>query len=151
MNYKYIEGDSFIDERGKLSFVNNFKLKNVNRFYQVENHKKNYVRAWHGHKYEEKYVFVNNGTFKIGIVEIEESDFSLIPEDLSKKYSPKIFIMSSEKPAILHIPRLTFNGFMNLTDNGIITFFSTKDLKNSVDDDFILKFDVWNIWDQKYF
>ena len=49
MNYKYIEGDSFIDERGKLSFVNNFKLKNVNRFYQVENHKKNYVRAWHGH------------------------------------------------------------------------------------------------------
>jgi len=59
--------------------------------------------------------------------------------------------MSSEKPAILHIPRLTFNGFMNLTDNGIITFFSTKDLKNSVDDDFRLKFDVWNIWDQKYF
>ena len=45
-----INGDNFVDERGVLSFVNDFDFDKIKRFYQISNHKKNYIRAWHGHK-----------------------------------------------------------------------------------------------------
>ena len=37
-------------------FVNDFNFENVKRFYQVENHRQGFIRAWHGHKKEGKYI-----------------------------------------------------------------------------------------------
>ena len=51
-----IEGGLAVDDRGIVSFVNDFDFAGVKRFYMVSNHKAGFVRAWHAHKHEAKYV-----------------------------------------------------------------------------------------------
>ena len=133
-----ISGDLFADERGTLRFINDFDFKNVKRFYQVENHKQGYIRAWHGHKKENKYVYVASGSALVGVVDLET-------EEIQK------FILSSSKPRILWIPANTANGFMNLEENTKIIFFSSSTLEESKKDDLRFPYDKWNIWDIKYF
>jgi len=133
-----IAGDVHIDERGTLRFVNNFDLKGIKRFYQVENHRLGFVRAWHGHKREEKYLYVVSGSVYVGVVD-------LATEKVER------FVLSSEKPRILHIPKNTAHGFMNLTGNTKIIFFSTATLAESKKDDLRFPWDKWNIWDITYY
>ena len=38
-------GGQAVDDRGTVSFVNDFDFNNVKRFYQVENHRRGFIRA----------------------------------------------------------------------------------------------------------
>lgn len=53
-----LKGGLAVDDRGTVSFVNDFNFADVKRFYIVENHKQGFVRAWHAHRNESKYVMV---------------------------------------------------------------------------------------------
>ena len=68
---KLMLGGIAVDDRGSVRFVNDFNFENVKRFYQVENHRQGFIRAWHGHKKEGKYVYVATGTALIGVVNME--------------------------------------------------------------------------------
>ncbi len=133
-----ISGDAYIDERGTIRFVNDFDFKNVKRFYQVENHRPGFVRAWHGHKHENKYMYVASGSAYVGVVD-------LATEEMQK------FILSAEKPRILWIPANTAHGFMTLEENTKIIFFSSSTLEESKKDDLRFPYDKWNIWDIKFY
>lgn len=137
MTFKRLEGNVFADDRGFLRFVNDFNFENVKRFYQVENHKKGFIRAWHGHKKEGKYVYVAKGTALIGAVDMET-------ESVSK------FVLSSQKPSILYIPPGFANGFKNLEDDTIIMFFSTSTIEETKGDDIRFEWNKWNIWEDDY-
>jgi len=52
MSFKNFKGAVFSDDRGFLRFVNDFDFSDVKRFYQVENHKKGFIRAWHDRDWE---------------------------------------------------------------------------------------------------
>ena len=52
---KIVNADVAIDGRGELLFCNDFNMSNIKRFYQIKNFKNPFVRAWHGHKFEDKY------------------------------------------------------------------------------------------------
>lgn len=132
MTFKF-EGNSFTDDRGVLRFVNSFDFSNVKRFYQVENHSKGFIRAWHGHLKEEKYVYVVKGTALFGVCDLDEN------MNLGK---PEKHVLSSEKPVILHIPKSKANGFKTLTENTIILFFSSTTLEESQGDDYRFRHDV---------
>lgn len=134
---KLISGDIRIDDRGSVSFVNEFDFKNVKRFYMVENHHQDFIRAWHGHKKEGKYVLVSCGTALIGTVNMES-------DKLDK------FILSAKKPCILWIPPGYANGFKNLEKNTKIIFFSTSTLEESKDDDIRFPYDKWDIWSEDF-
>jgi len=71
---KILNGGIFVDDRGPIRFVNDFDFKNVKRFYQVENHERGFIRAWHGHKKEGKYVYVARGSAWIGVINMETLD-----------------------------------------------------------------------------
>jgi dTDP-4-dehydrorhamnose 3,5-epimerase len=114
-NIKIINGGISIDDRGSVSFVNDFNFENVKRFYQVSNHSKNFIRAWHGHKKEGKYVFVSTGTAIIGVVNMETEEITKV-------------VLSSKLPKILWIPSGNYNGFKTLEDNTTVLFFSTSTL-----------------------
>ncbi|HBV01216.1 MAG TPA: sugar epimerase [Candidatus Taylorbacteria bacterium] len=135
---RLIKGDTHIDERGTLRFINGFDLAGVKRFYQVENHRAHFIRAWHGHKREQKYMYVASGSVYVGVV------------DLKTKEIQK-FILSAEKPSILEIPGNTAHGFMNLSEHTKIIFFSTATLEESKKDDLRFPWDKWNIWDIKFY
>lgn len=139
METKLINGNISIDDRGSVSFVNDFMFENVKRFYQVQNHNINYIRAWHGHYKEGKYVYVASGTALIGVVKLD-----------SIESIPSKFIISSRKPQILWIPPGHANGFKNLEENTIIQFFSTTTLQESVNDDLRFEYNKWDIWGENY-
>jgi len=132
-----IKGGISVDDRGNLKFINDFNFANVKRFYQVENHNINFIRAWHGHNNEGKYVYVSSGTALIGAVSLET-------EEISK------FVLSSKSPSVLWIPPGYANGFKNLEQNTSIMFFSTSSLEESHGDDIRFDYDKWNIWNEEY-
>lgn len=134
-----ITGDVFVDDRGELRFINDFNFEGVKRFYQVENHCKNFVRAWHGHRKEAKHVYVASGSALVGVVKMDEEDAE-----------PFKCILSASKPRVLYIPSGYANGFMNLEDNTIIQFFSSTTLEESKDDDIRFPYNKWNIWGIEY-
>lgn len=134
---KKIEGSVFVDDRGSLRFVNDFNFENVKRFYQVENHEQGYVRAWHGHKKEGKYVYVPRGSVWVGVIDMDT-------EEVEKH------VLSSDKPQILFIPPNKYNGFQTLTDDAIIMFFSTVTMEEAKGDDFRLPYDKFQIFNKEY-
>jgi dTDP-4-dehydrorhamnose 3,5-epimerase len=144
-----ISGNIAIDDRGSLRFINDFNFEGVKRFYQVQNHCKNFIRAWHGHIKEAKYVYVVKGSILFGAVPMPSNSHS---DELGQniKQEPKKYILSSDKPSILYVPPNHANGFMTLTDNAIVQFFSTSTLEESKGDDIRFSYDTWNIWNVEY-
>jgi dTDP-4-dehydrorhamnose 3,5-epimerase len=134
---KLINGGVSVDDRGSVRFVNDFNFNGVKRFYQVENHSKGFIRAWHGHKKEGKYVYVVNGSALVGIVNMET-------EEVNK------FVLSSQTPKVLWIPPGYFNGFKSLEEGTKIIFFSTSTLEESLGDDIRIPHDKWDIWSEDY-
>ena len=126
---KYFTGGLAVDDRGSVSFVNDFNFNNVKRFYTVENHKRDFTRAWHAHKKEAKYVMVIKGSAIVGAVKIDDWD------NPSKTTEVNRFILSEKNPSILYIPNGFANGFKSLTDDTKIVFFSTSTLEDSLGDD----------------
>jgi len=130
-------GGISVDDRGSVRFVNDFNFKEVKRFYHVENHRQDFIRAWHGHKKEGKYIYVTSGTILVGIVNMEN-------ENISKH------ILSAKQPKILYISPNNFNGFKTLENNTSVLFFSTLTLEESLEDDIRMPYDKWNIWQEDY-
>jgi len=133
-----ISGDLVVDDRGTVKFVNDFDFKNVKRFYEVENHQRGFIRAWHGHKKEDKYVYVVQGSALVGVVNLKT-------EEVQK------FILSANKPRILWIPANSANGFMSLEENTKVIFFSSSTFEESKNDDIRFPYDKWNIWNIDYY
>lgn len=153
MSTKLIDGGVAVDDRGSVRFVNDFDFTDVKRFYQVENHQQGFIRAWHAHSKEGKYVYVPRGSAIIGAVRIEKrgpvdgvaDDALLVPEG-----EPEAYVVSSYRPKVLWIPPGYANGFMNLESDTILQFFSTSTLEDSLNDDIRFPYDQWDIWDIKY-
>jgi dTDP-4-dehydrorhamnose 3,5-epimerase len=140
---RVITGAAHVDDRGVVTFVNDFDFARVKRFYMVENHSVGLVRAWHAHRFEEKYVLVAQGVALVAAVKITDWDNPAVPEKVDR------FVLSAHKPAVLHIPAGYANGFKSLTPDTKILFFSTSSLEESMKDDIRWPPDrfgpVWNV------
>lgn len=137
---KIIEGGLSIDDRGQVAFVNDFDFSDVKRFYIVSNHRAGFVRAWHAHRKEGKYVLVTKGAALVGAVEIDNF------KKPSKKARVHRFVLSAKSPKLLYIPAGYANGFMSLTPDTQVIFYSTSTLKDSEGDDIRYPSRYWNIW-----
>ena len=136
-----IEGGLAADDRGEVGFVNDFDFSGVKRFYTVTNHKPCFVRAWHAHRHEAKYVTVLRGAAIIGAVKIDDWEN---PSQDSKVYR---YVLSSHKPSVVYIPAGYANGFMSLTEDTLLVFFSTATLEESRGDDVRYDARYWDIWE----
>jgi len=136
-----MQGGLGIDDRGEVGFVNEFAFTGVKRFYTVKNHKQGFIRAWHAHRLESKYVTVVQGAAVIGAVKIDNWD------NPSKNLHVQRFVLSSANPGVVFIPSGHANGFMSLTADTILVFFSTSALEESKGDDIRYDAYYWNPWD----
>ena len=128
------------DDRGELGFVNDFRFEGVKRFYTVANYRQGFIRAWHGHKREAKYVTAVSGAAVVGAVRIDNWD------EPSRDLAVDRFVLSSHKPSVLYIPSGFANGFMSLTPDLKLMFFYTSSLDESQGDDFRFDARYWDIW-----
>jgi len=137
----FFESNSSCDERGTVSFTNNLNLQKAVRTYKVENSQLKTVRAWHGHKVEEKWVNVEQGEFLVCVVKVD--DFT----SPSKNSEIQTYNMSP-KDGFLYIPPNFANGAMNLTEDNAIRYYSSSTLEESLNDDFRFESDYWDPWSQ---
>jgi dTDP-4-dehydrorhamnose 3,5-epimerase len=141
-----IKGGLAVDDRGTLRFVNDFKFDGVKRFYMVENHQQGFIRAWHGHAKEAKYVFVVSGSALLVAVPLEAASKNTPLEAFYKT------VLSDSSPAILKIPGGYYNAFKTLTPNCRVMFFSDATIDQSMNDDLRLAYEAVNtdVWEIKY-
>lgn len=135
-----MEGGLIVDDRGSVSFVNEFRFEGINRFYIIANHTVGFVRAWHAHRRESKYVMALAGAAIVAAVGIDNW------ESPSKDLPIHRYVLSAQTPAILYIPAGFANGCMTLTDGARLLFFSTSSLEESMEDDIRYDAYYWDAW-----
>ncbi len=143
-NPSLIDGDSFYDQRGSVSFINNLDLINIKRFYIVENHQQNFVRAWHAHKFEQKVFICIEGAAQISAVKVNNF------ENPSKDMEIFNFFLSEKKMQCVFIPKGYANGSMSLIKKTRLLIFSDSSLKESLNDDYRFPYDFWDNWNIKF-
>jgi dTDP-4-dehydrorhamnose 3,5-epimerase-like enzyme len=139
---KLIDGGIFQDERGTLRFVNDFNFSDVKRFYQIENSSFDIVRAWQGHKVENKYFFVTSGSFIVCCVNINDWD------NPSPDLPVEKIVLTANDSSILMIPAGYANGFKALEGGSKLIVFSSNTLEEANDDDYRFDADMWVNWEE---
>ena len=114
---KIIKGGSHTDFRGRISFVNDFKLEGVNRFYTIHHPDTSIVRAWQGHTQESKYYYPVKGSWIIAWVKMEFDK----PEE---EWEAEIIKLKATDNKLIYLPPGYANGFKALEKGSIIIGFS---------------------------
>lgn len=140
LNPILIEGAVAVDDRGEVGFVNDFDFAGVRRFYTIRNHRRGFIRAWHAHRMEAKYITVLEGSAVVGVVKIENFEKPAADATVGR------YVLSSRRPTVLYIPAGYANGFMSLTDDARLLFYSTSTLAESQSDDIRYDARYWDIW-----
>jgi dTDP-4-dehydrorhamnose 3,5-epimerase-like enzyme len=142
MQPQIIQGGSFTDERGTLSFVNDFAFKDVKRFYCINHPDARIVRAWQGHKIEHKYFYVAAGSFAIGWVKID--DWENPSPDLIAEHT----VLTDKNPVIFSLPSGYANGIKALQENSALIIYSNLTTEESANDRWSFEANRWINWQQ---
>jgi dTDP-4-dehydrorhamnose 3,5-epimerase len=124
------KGGKFEDHRGEIRFVNEENPGNYRRFYIITHPDTTIVRAWQGHKKEEKSFYVTQGSFVIAVVNPVNFE---IPDD---DESPEFFILNTGNHYFLRVPGGCYTGIKALSPNSTLLVLSSLDLSESKLDDY---------------
>lgn len=139
-----INGGIHIDEQGEIYHVNDFNFSDVKRFYIVSNKSTAIIRAWQGHKVEQKYFFVVKGTYLVCAVEIDNW------RNPSKSLKPTTFVLDDKNPAILYIPPGYANGIKALEKHSKLIIYSNLNLEESSKDIYRFESTLWYNWNESF-
>ncbi|WP_282629968.1 WxcM-like domain-containing protein [Empedobacter sedimenti] len=114
MNDLIFEGKKHEDERGIITFNNEFDASEIKRIYTIENHSLDFIRGWQGHKVEQRWFAAMKGRFEISVIKVD--DF----ENPSKNLTVNTYELSDEALTYLHVPA------------GCITAIQAKDSNNKL-------------------
>ncbi|WP_378105594.1 WxcM-like domain-containing protein [Chryseobacterium sp. sg2396] len=93
-----LKGKKHQDERGIITFNNDFDASKIKRIYTIENHSTEFIRGWQGHKIEQRWFACIKGDFEISVIQVD--DFTKPSKDLTiQKY-----LLTDETLTYLHIP-----------------------------------------------
>lgn len=134
---KIIKGGIACDDRGSISFVNDFKFENIKRFYVVENAEDNDTRAWHGHKKDIKHFYCVKGSFLISYVKIDKW------ENPSKDLVVEHTTLDEKESQILVIPAGYANSIKAIIPGSKLISFSILDMDETADDSVRYPTDMW--------
>jgi dTDP-4-dehydrorhamnose 3,5-epimerase len=130
----FISGGQFTDRRGVLKFFNDFDMKPIRRMYLIEP-AFGQIRAWQGHKIEQKWFFVLQGSFLIQTVSMQEHQ------------QRKTAIVLAEDNKVIHIASGSYNGFEALEEGSKLLVFSNQSVDEAAADDFRMNLVdlAWNV------
>lgn len=126
---------TFGDDRGYFTAIN-FE-SGMKRAYLIKNHKAGIIRAFHGHRREEKTFYCIKGAFKVICISMENREW-------------KSFTITEKGNSMLKIPSGVYNGFVSLTDDSELLVLSSSTFEESKNDDFRIPYDalgkeVWRV------
>lgn len=140
-NYpRLITGGIHTDSRGQISFVNDMKFDFIKRFYIISNTDENPLRAWQGHKIDNKYFYCIRGVIKVHYVKIDNW------ESPSKDLKVESVLLSATESNILHIPEGYANAIESLEVGSKLMSFSTLPLDRTSEDEVRFESDMWTVY-----
>ncbi|HCA07585.1 WxcM-like domain-containing protein [Chryseobacterium sp.] len=125
---KIFEGGKYSDERGSLTFNNNFNASEIKRMYHIENADTEFIRGWTGHKIEQRWFSALQGSFLIRLIKIDDW------ENPSKELQILRFDLDSDNLNILHIPRGYASAIQAKKDNSKLLVMADYSLGEIHDD-----------------
>ena len=136
-----INGGNHIDDRGTVSFINEFSLEKIKRFYIIENSQIDTVRAWQGHKNQPRYFHVVSGSFWVACVRVDDW------AEPSKSLIAEVFRLESDKQtSVLYIPPGYANGIKAIDENSKLISFCEDLLDENSDDNYRYDQNMWLDW-----
>lgn len=139
--HQLIKGNLFSDNRGSLSFLNEFSLKPIVRFYEITPKDTTIIRAWQAHKKESKWFYCTQGSFIVNLIKLDSF------ESPSNNLSTFTYKLNASNPQVLFIPGGYANGFKAQSENSKLMVFSDFDLEASKLDDYRFDAHKWtNNW-----
>lgn len=130
-NPAIITGGNHADHRGSITFFNEFDMSPIKRFYIIENKNLEVKRGWRGHKIEQRWFYVERGTFKIELVKITDW---LSPDP--KTYIAE-YILTDADNQILHIPAGYATCLQCLEPKSKVFVYADHDLDHAKNDDYL--------------
>ena len=129
------------DERGSLTFFNTFDMSSVKRCYIIEHPDTGIIRAWQGHRWEQKWFHVIAGAFKLAVVKPDNW------QKPSAALKPEVYELGTGQPAILYVPGGYATGFRALQNHARMIVFSDATVAESQKDDYRFDKNLWSeIW-----
>lgn len=135
-----IKGGIHTDDRGQISFVNDMKFDVIKRFYMISNSASNPLRAWQGHKIDNKYFYCIQGVIKVHYVKINNW------ESPSKDLKVESVVLSATESNVLHIPEGYANAIESQEEGSKLISFSTLPLERIAEDDVRFDSDMWSVY-----
>ena len=136
-NPQIIEGGSHTDQRGTLSFCNDFDMSEVKRFYKITHPDTTATRGWRAHKIEQRWFHVIAGAFEIRLVKID--DFS----NPDKFLTQKLFKLTSTTSTVLHIPVGFASSLRAIEPNSTVLVFADSGVEGIKNDDYLYPSDYF--------
>lgn len=137
-----IKGGVVVDDRGRVTFCNGFDMTPVKRFYYLENHSKGFVRAWHGHRREAKWITVLSGSAIIATAKMYGDELTVDRNEVRR------YIMHNDG-SVLYVPGGYANGHKSLVTGTVVMHFSNMTMDETQDDDVRFSWlehgDVWRV------
>ncbi len=125
---QYLEGKKHQDERGIVTFNNEFDASQIKRIYTIENHSSEFIRGWQGHKVEQRWFACIKGSFEISVIPID--DF----EKLSKDGIITKYLLTEEVLTYLHVPSGCITAIQAKENNSKLLVLSDYSLGEIVDE-----------------
>lgn len=93
-----LKGRRHQDERGVITYNNDFDASLVKRVYTIENHSADFIRGWQGHQIEQRWFACVKGSFEISMIKV---DNFINP---SKDLTIQKYVLLDDVLTYLHIP-----------------------------------------------
>lgn len=136
---RLIEGGIHTDHRGQISFVNRMKFDDIVRFYIISNSEEQPLRAWQGHKIDNKYFYCVQGAIRVHFVKVDDW------ESPSKDLPVGSVLLSANESKVLHIPEGYANAIESIELGSKLISFSTLPLERTAEDDVRFSSEMWPI------
>lgn len=98
MKPQLLTGNRHKDERGIITFNNEFDASLIKRIYTIENANVDFIRGWQGHKIESRWFACMKGVFEISVIQLNNFENPDSKQEIHK------FVLTDEKLTYLHVP-----------------------------------------------
>lgn len=124
-----IQGAKHSDQRGTLSFWNDFDMQAVKRMYVVENADTHLLRGWRGHRIEQRWFYPMAGSFRILFVQIDDW------ERPNPSLAQLNYELSAAENAVLHVAAGYASAIQALTKEAKLLVLGDYPLEHAKNDD----------------
>ena len=116
MKPKLIKGGSHSDNRGNLTYNNDFDMSSIKRMYFIQNSSTSFVRAWQGHAIERRWFSVVKGSFEIKLIKIDNWEYPTKNLDIFSS------VLNDQNLDVLFVPAGYVNSIQALEENSKLLF-----------------------------